>query len=107
MWTRAAIALGLVALTLAVFLQVRRHDFVDFDDLTDIARNEDLRASSPADALRLAFTKTISGNWVPLTILSLQSDRALYGSEPAGYLLTQPRAARARDLLLFAGAARA
>ena len=87
MWTRVAIALGLMTLTLAVFLQVRHHAFVDFDDGPLIVHNENLSASSPGEGLRLAFT-TISDNWVPLTTVSLQIDRALHGTEPAGYLLT-------------------
>ncbi len=85
---RATIALGLVALTLAVFLQVRRHEFVFFDDLTHIAHNPSLRASSPGEALRTAFTDTSLDSWIPLTVLSLQLDRALYGTGPRGYLLT-------------------
>jgi tetratricopeptide (TPR) repeat protein len=77
-----------VALTLAVFLQVRRHEFVDFDDETHIVRNPSLRASSPGAALLTAFTDTSLDSWMPLTVLSLQLDRALYGAEPRGYLLT-------------------
>ncbi len=30
--TRAGIAFALAALTLAVFVQIRHHDFVDYDD---------------------------------------------------------------------------
>jgi tetratricopeptide (TPR) repeat protein len=85
---RAGIALGLIALVLAVFFQVRHHEFVDLDDLAYIVYNESLRASSPAEALRTAFTTTSVVSWIPLTVLSLQVDRALYGTEPAGYLLT-------------------
>lgn len=106
MRTRAAIALGLVALTLAVFLQVRRHEFVDFDDVSDIAGNADLDASSPADALRLAFTKTLTGNWIPLTMLSLQADHALHGGAPSGYLITNVGLHALASIVLFLALAR-
>jgi len=85
---RVGIGLGIVALTLAVFLQVRHHEFVDFDDLFYVVHNESLRVSTPAEALRTAFTTTSLNSWIPLTVLSFQLDRALYGAEPAGYLLT-------------------
>ncbi len=95
------IPLLLVAATAAVYQDVRRHDFVDLDDLPYVLENRDLRVSSPVEALRVAFTSTSQVNWTPLTVLSLQVDRALYGDRAPGYLLGNVALHAASAVLLF------
>jgi len=83
----AAISIVLVALCLAVFGQVRKHELVDWDDPIDISGNP-LLASAPSRAtLAEAFTSPYHGNWIPLTQLSLVLSRALGGMQPASFLL--------------------
>jgi Flp pilus assembly protein TadD len=95
------IPLLLVVATAAVYEDVRRHDFVDLDDFPYVLENRDLRVSSPAAAVAVAFRSTSQVNWTPLTVLSLQADRALYGDEAPGYLLGNVALHAASAVLLF------
>lgn len=99
--TRAVISLGIVALTAAVFAQVRHHEFVDLDDTFYIVDNPNLREGlSPASIAR-AFREPYFYNWIPLTSISYQLDYALYGLEPTGYLFTNLALHVASAVLLF------
>jgi hypothetical protein len=98
---RALLALVIVGVTLAIYLPVRHHEFVDLDDYAGILLNPDLRVSSLREALVVSFTKPVLSSWVPLTTLSLQLDRALYGDDPTGTLLTNVALHVTAALLLF------
>jgi len=98
---RLALATALVVATLAVYWPVRHHEFVDLDDYAGILWNPDLRVGSLTEAIRVAFTKPLLSIWVPLTMLSLELDRALYGEAPARYLLTNVALHVASALLLL------
>jgi len=103
-WTlpaRSLLAIGLLALTCAVYAQVGGHDFVDWDDPVGILDNPALRATGPIDALERAFTSTLNANWIPLTVLSLQASYAAHGLAPAGYLLANVALHAIGALLLF------
>jgi tetratricopeptide (TPR) repeat protein len=98
---RVAIALALVAATLAVYGRVARHDFVDLDDRIVILENPlVLAGGSPASALR-AFREPAEANWVPLTWISLQLGYELHGLAPAGYLLGNVVLHALASVLLF------
>jgi Flp pilus assembly protein TadD len=101
MWKRAAVAAGLVVATFAVYLQVRGHDYVDYDDLQVIVWNQNLRPESLGEAIALAFGTTLNANWIPLTTLSLQLDRALWGEGAAGTLLGNTALHAAAAVALF------
>jgi len=101
MGKRAAVAAGLVVATFAVYLRVRGHDFVDLDDLQVIVWNENLRPEAVGRALALAFGTTLNANWIPLTTLSLQLDRALWGERAAGFLLGNVALHAATAVVLF------
>ncbi len=77
------------------------HEFVDLDDYAGILTNQELEVSSLTEAVVVAFTRPLLSIWVPLTMLSLELDRALYGAQPAGYLLTNVALHLACVLLLF------
>jgi tetratricopeptide (TPR) repeat protein len=98
---RVAIGAGLVALVLAVFAGVREHEFVDLDDVGGIEGNADLDVDSAAEALRNAFTRPLLANWIPLTILSHQLDRRLYGPSGGAHQLTNVGLHAAATVLLF------
>jgi tetratricopeptide (TPR) repeat protein len=98
---RAAISALLVALTASVFLQVRGHEFVNYDDPTYITLNPNLDQGLGAESLIRAFTEPYEKNWIPLTWISLQLDHALYAKEPAGYLLTNVGLHALSSVLLF------
>ena len=82
------IPLALVAATLGAYQGVRTHGFVDVDDLPYVVHNPDLDVASPLEGIRVAFQSTSQVNWTPLTVLSLQLDRSLYGQWAPGYALT-------------------
>jgi Flp pilus assembly protein TadD len=101
MWKRSAVALGLVVATFAVYERVRGHEFVDYDDLQVIVWNQNLRPESLGQAVALAFGTTLNANWIPLTTLSLQLDRALWGERAAGTLLGNVALHAAAAVALF------
>ena len=96
----------LVVATFAVYGQVIGHEFVDYDDLQVIVWNENLRPHSLADAFARAFGSTFYANWIPVTTLSLQLDRALWGERPAGVLLGNAALHAAASAVLFLALAR-
>jgi tetratricopeptide (TPR) repeat protein len=78
----AGIAGGLVLLTLVVFAQVGRHDFVDFDDGEYVYDNPRVRAGLSLEGARWAFTTAHAANWHPLTWLSHMADVQAFGLDP-------------------------
>lgn len=104
--TRILVSLGLVALVLAVFGQVREHEFVSYDDPIYVLENPNLREPLDGAALWRAFRTPYEANWIPLTWLSLHVDYALYGESAAGYLLTNVALHAASAVLLFLALAR-
>ena len=95
------IPVALAALTLAVFAQVRTHEFVNLDDYTYVLENPNLLEGSGLEAAIGAFARPYEHNWIPLTWISLQIDHALYGREAPGYLLTNVALHLASALVLF------
>ncbi len=86
-WT-FCICLILALAALAVFWQVRHHEFVSLDDELYISSNDHVKAGLTPKGLVWAFTSSRGSNWHPLTWLSHMLDGELYGSEPAGHHLT-------------------
>ena len=68
MLRKVGISLLLAAVTAGIYAGVREHEFVDFDDLTVIVRNPDLRPESLGAGIARAFSANLAGNWIPATI---------------------------------------
>jgi tetratricopeptide (TPR) repeat protein len=102
---RAWIAMGLVVACLAVFGQVRDHEFVGFDDYHYVVQNPDLRDGLTLRGLSRALQPRFL-NWIPLTSASYQVDYALHGLEPGGYHLTNLFLHSMSAVLLFLAFAR-
>jgi tetratricopeptide (TPR) repeat protein len=102
----AAIALGLVALVVAVFAQARHHEFVNLDDGIYVVRNPALDAGLGREVLVAYFTTPILGHWIPLTRLSYHVDHALFGKQARGYILGNLALHLLATILLFAALAR-
>lgn len=105
----AALALAVAAVTVLVFWTCARNGFVSSDDPQFMMRP--FPGLGLAD-LRGMFTTFYFSNYVPLSLLSFSIDRALWGTNPAGYHLTNVllHAANAflfyflsRELLSFGG----
>jgi hypothetical protein len=93
--------LFLAALTFGVYSQVGGHEFVLFDDPHYVEANPHIERGLNAESVRWAFQTTYLSNWHPLTWISYMVDHEIYGSKPAGFLLTNVLLHVANTLLLF------
>jgi len=99
---------ALFALTLVVFAPVRHDDFLQYDDNLYVTENPHLKKHVlDLEGLRWPFVEFYETNWIPLTYLSLEVDRALYGFDPAGYHATNVALHAASAALLLWVLARA
>jgi protein O-mannosyl-transferase len=95
------ICLVLTLATAAVFYQVCTYDFVNYDDQIYVYENPNIQAGITLKAIKWAFTTGYANFWHPLTLLSYMLDWQLFGSNPAGYHLTNLIFHIANTLLLF------
>ncbi len=100
-------ALGLTALTIAVYCQVYRFEFLDYDDPFYVSSNPAVLGGLNVGGVRWAFEDVHFGFWIPMTWLSLMLDATCYGSWPGGYHITNALLHLANVLLVFAIFARA
>jgi len=97
------IGLFLAIIILAVYWQVRNHEFVHYDDSVYVTDNLQVQSGISAANIRWAFTfADKEGNyWQPLTWLSHMLDCELYGLRPGGHHLTSLIFHTLNTLLLF------
>jgi len=95
------VCLFLIMITLAVYWQVRDHEFVIYDDDAYVTENPHVQAGLTRESLKWAFTTTWASNWHPLTWLSHMLDCQLYELNPSGHHLTNVFLHLANTLLLF------
>jgi hypothetical protein len=91
----------LTAVTLAVFWQVNKFDFVNFDDQLYVTENSIIQSGITLDGIRWAFSSKYFGLWNPLVWLSFMFDYQLYGLNAGGYHLTNLILHLMSALLLF------
>jgi protein O-mannosyl-transferase len=94
----------LAAVTIAVFWQVRWHEFVNFDDPAYVTFNPVVRAGLTWPGVVWAFTN-LHGEatyWHPLTWLSHMADCQLFGLKATGHHLTSLFLHTLNAVLLFA-----
>jgi len=96
-----SICLFLIAAILAVFWQVRFHEFLEYDDNVYVTENPHVNTGLTLKGIIWAFTTHHASNWHPLTWLSHMLDCQLYGLNPAGHHLTNLVFHIASTLLLF------
>ncbi len=63
----ALICLVLAVSILAVYWQVKDHEFIDYDDNVYITDNPHVQSGLTSKRAGWAFTTTRAGNWHPLT----------------------------------------
>ena len=95
------LCLLLAAVTLAVYWPVMRCDFVDYDDPAYFMFNHHVQAGLTLNNVTWSFGTTATGNWHPLTWLSLMLDETLFGKSPAGPHFTNLLLHVANTVLLF------
>jgi len=94
-------ALGLVAVTVAVYAPVRQYGFHGFDDPEYVSENSYVLRGLTWDGVRWAFTTGYFANWHPLTWLSHMLDVQIYGLHAPGHHATNVLFHIANTLLLF------
>ena len=97
----ALIALGLVALNVAVYASVWRSDFVRFDDPDYVTRNPQVTAGLAMRGIVWAFTTGHAANWHPLTWLSHMIDVQLVCVNAGPHHLTSLLLHAVNTVLLF------
>jgi protein O-mannosyl-transferase len=92
-WTGGrALLLSLAALlalvTVGVYAQSSRYEFIAVDDNLYVAQNSHVQAGLTVEGVRWAFTATVTGNWHPWTWISLMADYSVSGLNPGTYHVT-------------------
>ena len=93
--------IALTLVTLAVFWQVNRYDFINFDDNIYVTENSYIQSGITLGGFRWAFSTRYADLWNPLTWLSLMFDYQLHGLNAGGYHLTNLILHILSTLLLF------
>jgi hypothetical protein len=91
----------LTMVTLAVYWQVNKFDFVNIDDPVYIIENHNIQSGITLDGLSWAFNIRSAEFWHPLTWLSFMIDYQFYGLNAGGYHLTNVILHIMSALLLF------
>jgi hypothetical protein len=97
--------LALTVLTIAtvlVYIQVRDHQFLSFDDNVYITTNPFVKLGLTEESRQWAWTTDAASNWHPLTWLSLMLDTDLFGIPQSGTdeMRPTPRGPHLVNLLL-------
>ena len=95
------IYLLLAAISLAVFAQTIRYEFVNFDDDLYVYNAPGIQAGLTIKGIGLAFISQHARNWHPLTTLSHMLDCQLYGLNAGGHHATNIILHTIAVLLLF------
>ena len=95
------LACALLLATLAVYLPVVHHPFVNFDDPVYVVDNVHIASGLDWDTITWAFTTFYQFNWHPLTWMSHAFDVQLYGMNAGGHHATNLLLQAANALLLF------
>src|SRR5438128_1454261 len=95
------IYLFLAAISLAVFGQTIRYDFVNFDDDLYVYNAPAIQVGLTIKGIALAFTSPHARNWHPLATISHMLDCQLYGLNAGGHHATNIVLHTIAVLLLF------
>ncbi len=79
------LSLLLVVATVALYLPVNHHPFVNYDDDEYVTDNVHVKAGLNGETVAWAFTTYDAANWHPLTWLSHALDYQIFQLDPAGH----------------------
>ncbi|PYT28731.1 MAG: hypothetical protein DMG57_13915 [Acidobacteria bacterium] len=96
------IVLGLALLNVAVYWQLNRYQFLNFDDDAYITDNPSVAAGFTWDGVRWAFTAIDYFYWQPLTWLSHMLDCQLFGLNAGSHHFTNVAIHLINAVLVFA-----
>jgi protein O-mannosyl-transferase len=91
----------LVAVTLVFYNPIVRNQFVDFDDLSYIVKNNHVVSGVTWTTVKWSFSTFRDGNWHPLTWLSHALDCQIFHLNPVGHHYTNLLIHAASAVLLF------
>src|SRR4051812_20989908 len=100
---KLAIALGLFLLTWLVYLPVRTHPFITYDDPDYVTNNPQVQQGLTFEGVKWAFSR-IHGQgtyWHPLTWMSHMLDYQLFGLNPGPHHLVSLLVHSLNVVLLF------
>jgi tetratricopeptide (TPR) repeat protein len=97
-----SVALLLAISTISLFGRACSNGFVNYDDPDYVTENAHVQAGLSLEGFWWALTSFEASNWHPLTWISLQMDREIYGLTPWGFHLTNVLLHAASAVLLFA-----
>jgi tetratricopeptide (TPR) repeat protein len=95
------ILFSLIIITLGVFFQTTKHEFIAYDDNEYVTQNEHVLGGITFANLRWAFFNSHVSNWHPLTWISHMVDVEIYGLNPGGHHLTNLLIHIINAILLF------
>ena len=95
------LALGLCALTLALFWPARTFGYINLDDFLYVAENPMVLGGLNGAGICQAFTTVLEQWWLPLLWISYMADIAAFGMGPHGHHLTNVLLHAANAGLLF------
>ena len=100
---QALLGLALTGLVMAVFAQVRHHDFASLDDSAYVVENEHVARGLTASGLVWAVTAvdTGVGNWHPVTWVSHMVDVELFGMRAGAHHMVSVVLHAMNTLVLF------
>ena len=100
--SRSRIVCVLLALiTLLVYLPVRHHEFVNYDDEVYVSKNPVVRSGLTWAGVRWAFGTWHTSNWHPLTWLSHMLDCQMFGLHAGSHHLVSASFHAINAVLLF------
>lgn len=100
--TERALGVVLVLGTLLIYSPLLGCSFLAWGDSDYVTENRNVQAGLKAGTVRWAFTTLETGNWHPLTWLSLLLDTSIYGSDSAaGFHFTNVLLHALSTLVLF------
>ena len=82
------ICLALAVLTVIAFWSIKDSGFINLDDGMYVYENDQVQSGLNLNSIEQAFSFELmkkSGNWHPVTWLSLMLDHSLFGLNPTGY----------------------
>ena len=85
---RVLLTLVLVIATVALYLPVLQHPFLNYDDDDYVTANPKVQAGLTSDTVAWAFATYHAANWHPVTWLSHALDAQLYELAPSGHHAT-------------------
>lgn len=95
------IAVGILVVILAAYLQVTGFQFVTFDDPLYLTNNPTIQAGLNWKSLRYAFTARVDGSFLPLNWLSHAACASIFGPWAGGHHLVNLLLHGANSVLLF------